>query len=210
VRLKKTLGVGMATEDPTNSWEKFLHPETLRGNLITISLFISAFEMFKDRVMEKPKTFFSNGFDQNGLILDDRYKVEVLSKNKNRLYASLLWFKEMGAIDDPDIQAFDAVRKHRNEVAHELLDFLSNAERNLDVAKFKDILNLLSRIEKWWFVNFEMAVNPDIPEDVNVDEVTFGPMLSMQLMLDIALGNEPQEGYYYNAFKNLRTKKEHI
>jgi hypothetical protein len=199
----------MATEDSASSWEKFLHPETLRGNLITISLFISAFEMFKDRVIEKPETFFSNGFDQNGLILDDSYKVEVLSKNKSRLYASLLWFKEMGAIDDADIEAFDAIRKHRNEVTHELLDFLSNAERNLHVAKFKDLLRLLSKIEKWWFVNFEMAINPDIPEDVNVDEVMFGPMLSMQLMLDIALGNEPQEGYYYNAFKNLRTKKEH-
>lgn len=47
------------------SWEKFLHPETLKGNLIAISLFITAFENFKDRVIEKPETFFSNGFNES-------------------------------------------------------------------------------------------------------------------------------------------------
>jgi len=189
-----------------SSWEKFLHPETLRGNLIAIALFISAFEMFKDRVIEKPETFFSNGFDQNGLIVDEKYKTEVLSKSKSRLYASLLWFKEMEAIDDEDIESFDIIRKHRNEVTHELTDFLSNANRNLDPTAFQRLIALLSKIEKWWLINFEMAINPEmVPESVNVDDVIPGPMWSLQLMLDIALGNEPEEGYYYNAFKEKRT-----
>lgn len=165
--------------------------------------------MFKDRVIEKPEIFFSNGFDQDGLILDESYKLEVLSKNKSRLYASLLWFKEMGAVEDADIEAFDAIRIHRNEVTHEILDFLSNAKRNLDVTKFENLISLLDKIEKWWLVYFEMAINPDmVPEKGNVDDVIPGPMLSLRLMLDIALGNEPEEGYYYNAFKNA-SQKEH-
>jgi hypothetical protein len=192
--------------DTKSSWETFLHPETLRGNLIAIALFISAFEMFKDRVIEKPETFFSNGFDQNGLIVDEKYKTEVLSKSKSRLYASLLWFKEMEAIDDEDIESFDIIRKHRNEVTHELTDFLSNANRNLDPTAFQRLIALLSKIEKWWLINFEMAINPEmVPESVNVDDVIPGPIWSLQLMLDIALGNEPEEGYYYNAFKEKRT-----
>ena len=162
--------------------------------------------MFKDRVIEKPETFFSNGFDQNGLIVDEKYKTEVLSKSKSRLYASLLWFKEMEAIDDEDIESFDIIRKHRNEVTHELTDFLSNANRNLDPTAFQRLIALLSKIEKWWLINFEMAINPEmVPESVNVDDVIPGPIWSLQLMLDIALGNEPEEGYYYNAFKEKRT-----
>lgn len=199
----------MATEESKRSWEKFLHPETLRENLIVISLFISAFEMFKDRIIEKPETFFCNGFDENGLIIDEKYKVEVLSKNKSRLYASLLWLKDMGAVDDHDIEIFDSIRKHRNEVTHELLTFLSDAKRNFDVTRFESLVNLLAKIEKWWLINFELAIDPEmVPEDVNVDDVTPGPMWSLQLMLDIALGNEPKEGYYYDAFKNA-SKKEH-
>ena len=138
--------------DSKDSWEKFLHPETLRGNLISISLFISAFEMFKGCVIERPKTFFTNGFDENGFIVSEGYKTEVLSKTKSPLQASLLWFKKMGAINSADIKVFDAIRKHRNEVTHELMEFLSNVNRNLDVSQFENLVDLLSKIEKWWVV----------------------------------------------------------
>lgn len=196
------LGVEETIKNSDKSWEKFLHPDALKGNLISIALFISAYEMFKDNVIEKPKTFFSDGFDQNGHILGEEYKLEVLSKSKSPLYASLLWFKEMGAISDNDISIFDLVRKHRNEVTHEILEFISNSERDYDATQFQALIELLSKIEKWWLVNFELAINLEmIPEDVNVDKVIFGPMWSLQLLLDIALGNEPEKGYYYNAFK---------
>jgi hypothetical protein len=54
-------------------------------------------------------------------------------------------------------------------------------------------------------VNFELSINPDMfPEGANPDEVILGPIWSLQLMLDIALGNEPEEGYYYKAFKQAK------
>ncbi len=193
-------------DETRKSWEKFLHPESLRGNLIAISLFISAFEMFKDSVISKPEIFFSNGFDENGLLVGEEYKSEVLAKSKSPLYASLLWFKEMGAIDDSDIEIFNGIRKHRNEVTHELLSYVSDAKKNFQVEKFQELIALLSKIEKWWLVNFEMAINPEmVPDDVDPDEVIAGPIWSLQLMLDIALGNEPEEGYYYNEFTKRHT-----
>jgi len=194
--------------DTEQSWKKFLHPETLKGNLVAVSLFITSFEMFKDAVVQKPKTFFTNGFDKNGPIVGEEYKTEVLSKSKSPLYASLLWFKEMGAINNSDIEAFNTIRKHRNELAHEILEFITNANKNLDTTIFQTLIQLLSKIEKWWFVNFELAINPDIAEDdVNLDEVIPGPIWSLQLMLDIALGNEPEEGYYYKAFEENKPNK---
>ncbi|KMQ51961.1 hypothetical protein CHISP_1216 [Chitinispirillum alkaliphilum] len=156
--------------------------------------------MFKNRIIEKPEIFFSDGFDH------DQYKSEVLSRSKSPLYSSLLWFKEMGAIDDTDIKTFDAIRKHRNEVTHELHSFISDAKKNLDVEKFQELIALFWEIEKWWLINFEMVINPDmVPENIDPEKVILGPIWSLQLMLDIALGNEPKEGYYYNEFTKKHT-----
>lgn len=183
------------------SWEKFLHPETLRTNLIAISLFITAYETFKARVIEKPATFFGDGFDEHGLILGESYRSEVLSKNKSKLYASLLWIKEQGGIDQSDIEVFDSIRRHRNELAHEPLAFLASHERDLDISTFQLLVALLAKIEKWWLVYFELAINPEmLPDGVNPGEIILGPIWSLQLLLDVALGNEPEEGYYYRAF----------
>ncbi|PSJ16611.1 hypothetical protein [Nitrosomonas supralitoralis] len=38
-----------------------------------------------------------------------------------------------------------------------------------------------------------------VHESVNVDDVIPDPIWNLQLKLGIALGNEPEEGYYYNA-----------
>lgn len=193
----------MTTSD--ESWEKFLHPETLKSNLIAISLFITAFEIFKDRVVEKPEIFFTNGFDEKGLIIDERYKLEVLSLSKSKIYASLLWLKRMDAIEQTDVAIFDAIRRHRNEVTHEPMGFLASSTRNFDPSMFRELIALLEKIEKWWLVNFELSVDPEmLPEGANSDEVVPGPIWSLQLMLDIALGNEPEEGYYYKAFREAK------
>lgn len=189
-----------------DSWEKFLHPETLRGNLLVISLFITAFEIFKERVIEKPETFFTNGFNEKGMLVSKKYETEVLSLSKSRLYASLLWLKEMGAVDDADIKSFDEIRKHRNEVTHELIDFLSNINKNFDHMKFKALIDLLAKIENWWLLNFEIAIDPDmIPDGAKPEDVVSGTMMSLKLLLSIALGTEPEEGYYYNSFKKIKT-----
>jgi len=187
--------------DTDKSWEKFLHPETLRTNLISISLFITAFEIFKARVIEKPETFFCNGYDENGPIISSKYTSDVLSKNKSKLYASLLWLKEMDAIEQSDIDLFDSIRKHRNEVAHEPLEFIALHTRDFDISKFQSLIALLRKIEVWWLINFEVAIDPDmLPEGADTNGIIPGPIWSLQLMLDIALGNEPEEGYYYNSF----------
>jgi len=189
-----------------DSWEKFLNPATLRGNLLMISLFIAAFEMFKDSVIEKPESFFSHCWNKNGFVVSERYKSEVLSKSKSRPYASLLWFREVGAINDVDLQAFDRIRKHRNEVTHELADFLANADRHFDITQFQALVELLSKIEDWWFLNIELATDPEmLPDGAKPEDVIPGVLMNLRLMLEIALGDEAEASYYYEAFKKGST-----
>ena len=61
--------------------------------------------------------------------INEQYKKDVLSKNKSRVYASLLWLKELGAIDQADIDNFDEIREHRNELAHNPLSFIADADK---------------------------------------------------------------------------------
>ncbi len=41
------------------SWERTLHPETLKTNIITASIFSMAFEMLKTSIIEKIEGFCS-------------------------------------------------------------------------------------------------------------------------------------------------------
>src|SRR5437867_2474572 len=100
------------------SWENFLNPATLRPKLITISLYIAAFELLKNAIVDRIKTFYTHGSNRDGPRIDPEYQSEVLSKNRSPIYASLGWLKEAKAINDADLAAFERVKKLRNELAH--------------------------------------------------------------------------------------------
>ncbi|MCG7598244.1 hypothetical protein MHM84_00415 [Halomonas sp. McH1-25] len=89
------------------SWERTLHPETLKTNIITASIFSMAFEMLKSSIVEKIEDFFTNGFEQNGPLVSPEYKEKVLSLNKSPLYASLKWLQGMDAINAEDMGKFE-------------------------------------------------------------------------------------------------------
>ena len=183
------------------SWERVLHPETLKTNIITASIFSMAFEMLKSSIIEKIEGFFINGFDENGMIVSPEYKEKVLSLNRSQLYASLKWLQDMDAIDDEDLKKFEHIKRCRNTLAHEMLTFTSSGVE-FDVAEtFKEIIALLRKIEIWWFENLEMAIDPEAyPEDLDLDQVIPGPVWSLQMLIDVALGPEDEARKYYDYF----------
>tara|TARA_B100002049_G_scaffold121749_1_gene89940 strand:- start:2265 stop:2858 length:594 start_codon:yes stop_codon:yes gene_type:complete len=183
------------------SWERALHPETLKTNIITASIFSMAFEMLKSSIIEKIEVFFTNGFDENGMIVSPEYKEKVLSLNRSPLYASLKWLQDMNAIDDKDLERFEHIKKCRNTLAHEMLTFASSGV-DFDVAEaFDEMIGLLRKIEIWWFENFEMAIDPEAyPEDLDLEQVIPGPVWSLQMLIDVALGPEEEARKYYAHF----------
>ncbi len=183
------------------SWERVLHPETLKTNIITASIFSMAFEMLKSSIIEKIEGFFINGFDENGMIASPEYKEKVLSLNRSQLYASLKWLQDMNAIDDEDLKKFEHIKRCRNTLAHEMLTFTSSGVE-FDVAEaFEEMISLLRKIEIWWFENFEMAIDPEAyPEDLDLDQVIPGPVWSLQMLIDVALGPEDEASKYYDHF----------
>ncbi|WP_375103319.1 hypothetical protein ACDZ28_27630 [Paenibacillus sp. RS8] len=191
----------------TDPWNNFLNPEILKGNLIKSSMFITAFELLKDSIIAHPETFFTDGFDSNGWIINENYRTKVLSRNKSPLYASLDWFKEMEVIKQEDIENFNKLKDYRNKLSHEMGNSIFHGINDEEHYKlFIDLINLYEHIDKWWILNFELAIDTDIDIE-QVDEVHSGPVLMLRVMLDIVLSNEEESWKYYNdylkGFKDL-------
>lgn len=194
--------------DSTTRWEEFLNPELLRGKLISASIYLAAYELLVDSIVERIKSFFTNGFNANGPQVSLKYKVEVLSRNTSLVYASLSWLQEQGAIDDKDVQAFEVIKKCRNEVAHEMPKIISGESEIQFIEQFPVMVSLLKKIEIWWIVNLEIPINPDFA-DADIDEagIVPGPVWNLQLMIDVALGEPDKANYYLDEFKKQQIKQ---
>jgi hypothetical protein len=185
------------------SWDEFLNPDVMRPRLISVSIYIAAFELLKDSIVERIRGFFRSGFTEDGDIVDPGYQSDVLSKNRSPLHASIDWLVEMGAIAAADVAAFDRVKTCRNRLAHRLLHFLGTEGMPLDFEKcFQEMVGLLRKLELWWITQVDLPTNPDFDgREIEEADIQPGPVLMLQLLCDIALGSEEQSRFYYEEFK---------
>lgn len=194
-------------EEVERSWERFLNPESLRANLMMAAIFVSVFEMLKDSIVSHIRNFFTNGFDENGAIVEETYETDVLARNKSVVFASLDWLRDEGVISNVDIELFKQVRNCRNEIAHEMMQVLTHGFTLERAEMFNQMVGLLDKIERWWIVNVEIPTNPDF-DDAEIDEegIIPGPLITIRLMIDIALsGGETASTWYFEQFKAMAT-----
>ena len=59
------------------SWAKFLNPESLRGNLITASIFLTAYELLQNLVIDRIHDLFTCEFNKHGGVISQGYKGKV-------------------------------------------------------------------------------------------------------------------------------------
>jgi hypothetical protein len=190
-----TLSRGMTMnehqEKAYRGWAKFLNPDVLRGNLITASIFLATYEILRSSVIDRIRDFFTHGFDENGWIVSEEYQTEVLALDKSPLRASLLWLKGMSVLNDSEIEYVDLVREHRNTVAHDLLKFLGTADADINVKLLSGLYELVTKIDRWWIREVEMTIDPDHDgSEVADEDIVSGNMLSIQLMIQIATGED--------------------
>jgi hypothetical protein len=185
-----------------HSWEQILNPKITRPRLIAASIYIAGFETLKDSIVDRIRSFFWVGFNESGDMIDPKYRSDVLARNRSPVYASLEWLKEMHAIDDGDIEIFNRVKTCRNTLAHNLISTLSSEGLPSNYEKcFSDMIALLRKIEVWWIINVEIPTNPDL-DDSEVDEagIVPGSIMVMQLLMDIALGDDERSRFYIEKF----------
>ncbi len=193
------------SDEVLKEWEEFLDPDVLRPKLILASIYIAAFEILKNSIIERLRDFYITGFDENDYTIMPEYK-KILSKNRSPTYASLMWLKESGAITDDDIEKFNKAKDCRNLLAHEITRMLSEGLPEDFSKRFGDMVALLDKIERWWIVNVEIPTNPNLVsevEEIDFDGIVPGPMMSLRMMVDVALGSNETANFYLNEFKKV-------
>ncbi|MFO0799103.1 MAG: hypothetical protein U0804_16670 [Gemmataceae bacterium] len=175
-------------------WAKFLNPESLRGNLIAASIYLAAFEVLQSSVIDRIRGFFSNDFKDGKPLESEDYRSHCLALAKSPFRASLLWLKKMSAISDDDIALVDRIREHRNAIAHNLPEFLGTADTEVNVQLLANIHELVAKIDRWWIQEVDMTISPEYDgREIPADQISSGNMLFIQMMLQIATGEESGE-----------------
>ena len=94
-------------------------------------------------------------------------------------------------VNEDDVAAFERVKRLRNELAHALTGMLLQELPAELTERFDEMVSLLDKIERWWMVNVEIAVDPDLhDEEIDQTKVIPSQLLGLRLLLDIALGSE--------------------
>jgi hypothetical protein len=157
-------------EDVSASWEKFLNPETLKTNFVAAAVFITAYEFLRECMIDHLRGFFIDpGFISAEELLNpgesESYKQKVLCLDKREMVACAKWFKNSGALDESDIALLQEVTDHRNEIAHELPKFISDANHDINLAHLRAIYGLVHKIDNWWIREVEIPTDPELDEE---------------------------------------------
>lgn len=155
--------------------EKIVNQALLKRNMLIASLFVTSFEMLKNTIQEKIKSFLcpNSTYNAQGEFeyeISNEYRSDVLDKNIpgiNRkrtpeyhlFYSSCLWLRENSVLTKTDFLSLQQIRKHRNLIAHEPVRLLIDENLNVNMELLRKAQGLLNKIEKWWVVNFEIQVN---------------------------------------------------
>ena len=180
------------------SLEKFLNPEMLRSNLIAASIFITSYEILKNSIVDQIRSFYTHGFDDSGPTVSESYRSKVLVLDpKSRLFpASIAWLRANSVIDAKDEQTIADLTQHRNEIAHKLPEFLSNADRDVELARLAGLVALVRKIDRWWILNVELEIQDEIdPATVKPEEIMSGHMIFLHLLLTTASGGDSNQLY---------------
>jgi len=171
-------------------WIKFLDADEVKFQLITASLYLTAYDLLIESIVQKIKDFYTNGFDENGWIIDEKYKTDVRGLyKKDIVIASLKWLEKNNVIAESEIDLVKIFKEHRNELAHELSKMISDSDKRTKTEFIQEIRDLYFKIHKWWFIEFEMAIDPELgklnPDELDFDEVLSFIMMPMNHMINI-------------------------
>lgn len=176
------------------SWEKFLNPKILKTNLIKCSVYIVFFEKLKESIIEKIRDFYWVGWENGKDVIDEKYKRRFYRNGVDIFDESLNWLIENKAISMGDKKKIIELKNHRNEIAHEMANFIGSVNKEVDEGLLLECYKILSKIDKWWIIEVELPTNPASmqidPESIDYDGIFSGNMALLQLLYMVYTGND--------------------
>jgi len=122
-----------------------------------------AFELVKSLIIKPIKAFYWNTtFCESSPFRS--YKEDVLTRHRNEFEACLLYLRDfMEAISNEEFLSIQALRHHRNQLAHNLPDILNT----LDIGSCKPLLERTDRVLftlSNYRVRMEIAADPEFAD----------------------------------------------
>jgi hypothetical protein len=138
-----------------------LTEEELGTRLAYAGMVLVAFELVKSMIVGPIKAFYSHTtFTGSGMPFRS-YEEDVLSRHKDQFQACLLYLRDfMEAIDDFDIIAIQSLRKHRNELAHDLVQRLPHLDLSDHKALFMQVEATIFKLSNYR-AYIEIGSDPD-------------------------------------------------
>ncbi len=199
----------------TDTWADFLNPEVIRTRFVRAGLFLVAHEMLLSAIKDRVHDFYSDTWTATeGWKPSPSYREEVLPldpKGKNDpLRASIAWLRQMEAIDENDEAEFRELTEERNRLAHELHNVVGGTQLHDFENLFPRLVALVAKIERWWVINVEIATDPDLFDaDIDEDGVTPGSLMLLQVLSQVALGNDEEAWALYREFAAPKEEPQH-
>ena len=104
-----------------------LPPERIERGLTYAGFVLVANELMASMIVRPIKSFYDRTTFHGGPFTT--YEADVRSRHKNEFEACLLYLRDfMEALDDEDLEAIQALRRHRNDLAHDLVQQLATLE----------------------------------------------------------------------------------
>jgi len=170
-----------------------LHPDVLGRHLAYAGFVLVAFEIVKSMIVDPIKAFYRNTKFGPGMPFDT-YHADVTVRHKNEFEACLLYLRDhMEALDADDVITIQALRRHRNDLAHNLASQLPS----LRLRDYQELWNKVDRtIFKLSNYRADMEVGAD-PEFRGIDWATVSGgeyLLFAQVVQAVNLLNDGSDG----------------
>jgi hypothetical protein len=148
-----------------------LSPDELNRNLVHAGLFLVAFELVRRLVVKRVKGFYEGiTFGEGGPFKS--YEHDVLARHKDVFEASLPYLRDhFEAISAQDLNAIQALRQHRNLIAHELPRLLPTMDPAANYALLSRAREALFRLSNFW-VYIDVGADPEFKsQDIDWENV---------------------------------------
>ena len=121
----------------------------------------------RNLVVERVKGFYEGVTFGEGLLFKS-YEHDVLVRHEHVFEASLLYLRDhFEAIRSEDLNAIQALRQHRNRIAHELSRLLPNMDPAANYALLSRAREALFRLSNFW-VYIDVGADPEFRSQ-NID-----------------------------------------
>lgn len=185
-------------DDSQQQWKNLFDMDVLKDSIQMVALFVTVYELLEGTVVGKPKDFYTiwewddkakADYRRHVLSLYDAKAIPGINGRRKDIISSLLWLKNLQAIDDDDIQVFVESKKLRNTLAHQMFSAIADGGHKL-AAPFGKMYTLFCKIERWWVLEVEIPISGDYePGEIDSEGVMSGHMVVLQAILDMLANN---------------------